>query len=181
MSVAQPLGAFIFVFLGFCFGFFFDLYRVLCRTSAPGQLLTAATDLLFWFTYTVWVYIVLLRVNMGEVRVFLLLCLALGAVIYFFWLSPILLQAWGLVFGFSARVLAWLSRVVEAILRILLWPYRVLLTYLLMPIFNLVLWLFQPLALFNSWLLTTLTRWLAPPRAFVQKIALRIAKLWAGE
>lgn len=176
MSVAQPLGAFIFTFLGFCFGFFFDLYRVLRRSSAAGQLLTAATDLLFWFTYTVWVYIVLLRVNSGEVRVFLLLCLALGAVGYFLWLSPTLLSAWVLVFDGIALLLAWMSRIIETILRVILWPYHVVVNYLLLPAFSLLCWLSRPLTLLYIWLLTILKQWLARLQVSVKSLVEKIIK-----
>ncbi len=166
MSVAQPLGAFIFTFLGFCFGFFFDLYRVLRRASTPGQLLTAATDLLFWFTYTIWVYIVLLRVNLGEVRVFLLLCLALGAGAYFYWLSPILLSAWALVFHRLALFLAWLSRVIEAIMGVLLWPYHAL----VLPLCSLLHWLLKPFVLLRNWLLRVLKGWAVRLRMALQRL-----------
>lgn len=179
MSLAQPLSAFIFTFVGFCFGVFFDLYRVLRRFGTPGQMLTAATDLLFWFTYTIWVYIVLLRVNSGEVRVFLLICLALGAAIYFMWLSKSLVQAWLLVFGRIAAMLAWLDRVVEAVLRALFWPYRMLSRYLLLPFSHLLQWLLQPVirlfAALNAFFRAILKRLLAQPRR-IMLAAVKFAK-----
>lgn len=184
MSLAQPLSAFIFTFLGFCFGVFFDLYRVLRRFSTSGRLLTAATDLLFWFTYTVWVYIVLLRVNAGEVRVFLLICLALGAAIYFMWLSRSLVRAWLLVLERIAAMIAWLNRVVDAAVRIISWPYRILYRYFLLPLSNLLHWLLQPIIrLFNAlntWFKATLRRLLARPRQVMLNFAKAIKQLWSS-
>lgn len=186
MSVAQPLSAFIFAFLGFCFGVFFDLYRVLRRLGTPGQLLTASTDLLFWFTYTVWVYIVLLRVNSGEVRVFLLLSLAMGAGSYFIWFSNSLIRAWHLIFRRATALLTWLSlavnKVLDTVLRVVLWPYRLLCTVLFLPLYTLVRWLLLPfmrlITYLRSWSAAILQRMLARPRAFWQSMAKSIAKLW---
>lgn len=186
MSVAQPLSALIFAFLGFCFGVFFDLYRALRRLGTPGQLLTASTDLLFWFTYTVWVYIVLLRVNSGEVRVFLLLSLAIGAVSYFAWFSRSLMRAWNFVFRRAIALFSWLNlavnKLIDTVLRVLLWPYRLLCTFLFLPLHTLVRWLLLPftrlLTHLRSWLAAIAQRMLARPRAIGQAVAKSIAKLW---
>lgn len=186
MSVAQPLSAFIFAFLGFCFGVFFDLYRALRRLGTPGQLLTASTDLLFWFTYTVWVYIVLLRVNSGEVRVFLLLSLAMGAISYFIWFSNSLMRAWHFVFRRAMSVLSWLNlavnKLLDTVLRVLLWPYRLLCTFLFLPLYTLVRWLLLPfirlVTYLHSWSTAILQRMLARPRAVWQAAAKSIPKLW---
>lgn len=184
MSLAQPLSAFIFTFLGFCFGVFFDLYRVLRRFSSSGQLLTAATDLLFWFTYTVWVYIVLLRVNAGEVRVFLLMCLAFGAAIYFMWLSRSLVRAWLLVLERIAAMIAWLNRVVEAVVLVISWPYRMLYKYLFLPLSNLLHWLLQPIIrlinALNIWFMAGLKRLLARPRQIMLNYVKAIKQLWGS-
>ncbi len=154
MPVAQSLSALIFVFLGFCFGFFLDLYRVIRRLSAPGPLLTAITDLLFWVTYTIWVYIALLKLNSGEVRFYLLLSIAIGAGCYYYWFSRRLMQAWYYVLfrlvTVAERIVETINVVIETSMRMILWPYRVLETYLLRPIFIVLAWLLSPLlALFN--------------------------------
>ncbi len=186
MSVAQPLSALIFAFLGFCFGVFFDLYRALRRLGTPGQLLTASTDLLFWFTYTVWVYIVLLRVNSGEVRVFLLLSLAIGAVSYFAWFSNSLMRAWHFLFRRAIALFSWLNlavnKLIDTVLRVLLWPYRLLCTFLFLPLYTLARWLLLPfvrlLTHLRSWLAAIAQRMLARPRVIGQAVAKSIAKLW---
>lgn len=186
MSIAQPLSAFIFAFLGFCFGVCFDLYRVLRRLSTPGQVLTATTDLLFWFTYTVWVYIVLLKVNAGEVRGFLLFSLASGAAGYFLWLSRSLMQAWYFVLCRLISLLTWLNALVtnllDTVLRMILWPCRMLYTYLFLPLYNLVRWLLMPLIRLLNCLKNgaqaIVQRLLARPKAILQGISEAIARFW---
>lgn len=186
MTVAQPLSAFIFVFLGFCFGFFFDLYRVLRRLSTPGQLLTATTDLLFWVTYTVWVYIALLRLNSGEVRAFLLFSLAMGAVAYFLWFSRSLRRAWYLVLrrvvSIMARVNVLLNACLDSALRIVLWPYRILYSYLWLPLVNLLCWLLSPfdflLANLRKWSSTIRQRLLMCLKSISINVAKMLVRIW---
>lgn len=188
MTVAQPLSAFIFVFLGFCFGVFFDLYRVLRRLSTPGQLLTATTDLLFWITYTVWVYIALLRLNSGEVRVFLLFSLAVGAAAYFLWFSRSLRRAWYFVLcrviSFVIRVNGMINTLLDTALRIIIWPYRVLHTYLLLPLGLVFCWLLTPLCCLlgqtQAWGHAVLQHILVYPKAMLKAVGEMMARLWSS-
>ena len=149
MPAAQFLTAAIFVFLGFCFGFFFDLYRVLLRISTPGALLTVIFDLLFWLLYTAWIYIALLRLNYGEVRFYVLLSLAVGAMGYFAWLSRQMLRAWYMVIYkmvlAGTRMGEAINAGLDTLSRIVLWPYRILEAYVLRPLFALLSWLAYPL------------------------------------
>lgn len=184
MTVTQPLGASVFVFLGFCFGVFFDFYRIVRRVSTPGRFLTAITDLFFWFAYTAWVYIALLKLNLGEVRFFLLLCLVIGAGIYFTWLSKDLVQAGYLVLCRALLVAAWIgtqaNKVFNFVVRILLWPYRLVVAYLITPIVAVYGWLFAPLVKVHAGgrkLSHNLASRLKSIFAHASKI---IAELWTG-
>lgn len=179
MPVAQSLSAFIFTFLGFCFGVFFDLYRALRHLSTPGRLLTATTDLLFWFTYTTWVYIVLLRVNLGEVRAFLLFSLALGAALYFLLFSHTLMRAWNLLFQRAIYLITRLNvavnNLMERLWRVLLWPYRIFHAYFLRPLLALVELLLRPfaylLASLNAALGSLLRKLCAPLKTIGRSVA----------
>lgn len=165
MDLPQPMAAGIFLLLGFCFGLFFDIYRVVRLLGNLGKMATAFGDLLFWFTYTAWVYIVLLRVNSGEVRVFLLICLALGAVGYFASLSRPLRWGWQWLFGKLIIGITWLlnalNTILEKIIRLALWPYHFC-SYLLVQSTKLLRFLLSPLRKSRDALVRELskrTRW----------------------
>ncbi|SHF39020.1 spore cortex biosynthesis protein YabQ [Desulforamulus putei] len=70
------------IIIGMVAGFCYDLYRVTRGTLRLRRIGTALGDLLFWFVLTGVVFVLLLLGNWGEVRLYVLLGLALGAVIY---------------------------------------------------------------------------------------------------
>lgn len=100
---------------GALLGLSFDTIGVTVRRYGIGKVVRALLDLLYWVAATLFVFRVLMLANGGEVRVFIFLGLASGAVLYV------------LLFGRSYRKLvAGVLRVVEAILRGLYRVFRVL-------------------------------------------------------
>lgn len=186
MVATQALGALLLALAGFAFGLALDLYRVLRRLGRPGRILTVVCDLLFWLAYASWIYILLLRTNAGEVRYHVFLCLAAGAGSYFWLFSRYLANAWYTVIyrlmRAANRIADWLSRAVDACLLVLLWPYRVLVRYLLGPLWRLGCWLLSPLLWLQAALLGQVrkaARWLFfPVVALARRLQTALAKLF---
>ncbi|SHH00747.1 spore cortex biosynthesis protein YabQ [Desulforamulus hydrothermalis] len=98
--------------IGMVAGFCYDLYRVTRGTLKLRRFGTALGDLLFWLVLTGVVFVLLLLGNWGEVRLYVLLGLALGASVYLNlfsrrtvsvirWTFRQILQIWhGLIKGF---------------------------------------------------------------------------------
>lgn len=70
------------IVIGMVAGFCYDLYKVTRGTLKLRRIGTALGDVLFWLVLTGVVFALLLLGNWGEVRVYVMLGLALGAVIY---------------------------------------------------------------------------------------------------
>lgn len=185
MPLTQALGALLLASAGFAFGLALDLYRVLRRLSNPGRLLTAICDLLFWLAYAVWIFVLLQRISAGEVRYHVFLSIAAGVSIYFWLFSHRLGRAWyTLIYRLmraANRIADWLSRALDAVLAIALWPYRTAMHYLIRPIWRMACFLFRPLSLLLKWLqqqLARLLRWLTSPlRRLFSRLRCAIAKI----
>lgn len=70
------------ILIGMIAGFCYDLYKVTRGTLRLRKIGTALGDVLFWLILTGLVFLLLLLGNWGEVRLYVLLGLALGALIY---------------------------------------------------------------------------------------------------
>ncbi|ABO48669.1 hypothetical protein Dred_0119 [Desulforamulus reducens MI-1] len=70
------------ILIGMVAGFCYDLYKVTRGTLRLRKIGTALGDIFFWLILTGVVFILLLLGNWGEVRLYVLLGLLLGAVLY---------------------------------------------------------------------------------------------------
>ncbi|WP_242836849.1 spore cortex biosynthesis protein YabQ [Desulfotomaculum nigrificans] len=110
------------IFVGMVCGFCYDLYKVTRGTLRLRRLGTALGDVLFWLMLTLVVFVLLLLGNWGEVRLYVLLGLALGAVIYLHFLSRR-----------ATSLLQWAFRVVHQFLKLLLKVFFFLVTAICFP------------------------------------------------
>lgn len=70
------------ILIGAISGFCYDLYKVTRGTLRLRRIGTALGDVLFWVILTAVVFILLLAGNWGEVRLYVLIGLTIGAVLY---------------------------------------------------------------------------------------------------
>ncbi len=149
MPSSQALGALLLASAGFIFGLALDFYQVLRRLSNPGRLITIACDLFFWLAYSVWIFVLLLKISGGEVRYHVFLSIASGAGIYFWLFSRRLAPAWHtllyrLMWTLN-KIADGISRALDICLVILLWPYRMVMRFLFRPLWSLLSFLLSPL------------------------------------
>lgn len=170
MPLTQALSAFLLCLAGFAFGLAFDLYRVLRRLSNPGRIMTAVCDLLFWLVYAIWIFVLLLRTNAGEVRYHVFVSLAVGASFYFWLFSRRLAKAWYTIIyrlmRAADRTANWLNRALDVCLKVVLWPYRMLVHWLVRPLWRVATFLLSPVLLLLGWIgsqVHTLGAWLTRP------------------
>ena len=107
------------VCFGAVIGLLFDLFRILRKTLPHPAFLIQLEDLIFWLAVTGLMFYFLLNENFGEIRLFTLLGAALGAILYFYTLSRIIMKV-------SVTVIEFLKRVIGTAVRILLTPLRFL-------------------------------------------------------
>lgn len=106
---------------GALLGASFDTIGVTVRRFGLGRGVQAVLDVLYWIAATLLVFRVLMEANGGEVRVFIFLGLALGAVLY-----VLLIGGWyRKLVNRLLRVLEWLFFRVVRFIDVLLWrPVR---------------------------------------------------------
>ncbi len=113
----------------------FRASRVIVKTSVA---VTAVEDIVFWILTTLCFFILSLKFNNGQIRLFMLLGVVFGALLYFNTISRYVLgfTVWlsRLIIMFVKLVTRW----VNIVLRVLLFPIRMLLRLLGKPAFIVV-------------------------------------------
>ena len=94
---------------GVVLGVLYDVFRILRRVLRHKTAATTIEDAIFWIISTLLMFIFLLERNFGDIRGFIFMGLALGAVLYFTMLSRFLTK-------FAMAVLRWLRRMLLAII-----------------------------------------------------------------
>lgn len=111
MSLGAQFIAFLISFgIGIGAAFFFDFYRVTRRALRLSRWGTGIGDLLVWIVLTCLVFGLLLLVNWGEVRWYILLGLALGAAFYYRALSRGGQLFWKRLWDIAGRIIRVLIR-----------------------------------------------------------------------
>ena len=112
--------------LGAAAGSLYDVFRVLRVTFKHPNVLIQLEDLLYWVMVTFGVFYFALNVNNGDVRVFMIVGIALGVVIYFLTVSVLFIKM-------AAALLNLSKNIVLLMFRIFLWPVKTLLYFLSFP------------------------------------------------
>jgi spore cortex biosynthesis protein YabQ len=113
--------------IGFALGFFYDIFRVLRRAVAHGDIATQAEDIGFWLAASVFMFYILMYVTDGELRAFHLLGAALGMALYFAALSVIIVPL-------SLKVIGIMSLALTVLTNILLTPFILARKLILIPL-----------------------------------------------
>ena len=115
ISIAEQAAAFAgAILLGFAIGVFYDLLR-LFRVRLPIPFLGSVLDLLFWGAVVTSLFLYVTGATGGQMRIYVLLSVFGGAVVYFLTLS-----AWILSFGnLIADAIAFLGRLMKLPFRFL--------------------------------------------------------------
>lgn len=85
--------------------FIYDLLRVFRRIIAHGNLWIGVEDFLFWIWTSFWIFSVLYRTNDGSLRIYTILAMVLGMIIYHKTVSEPFVRITG---GFLKKILRFL-------------------------------------------------------------------------
>ncbi|NLJ40272.1 MAG: spore cortex biosynthesis protein YabQ [Clostridiales bacterium] len=115
MGISTANQAYIFlvaVCSGLALGLIYDIYRAVRIIIKPKRWFVAILDFLFWILATSLVFYTLFRINGGEIRLYIVIGLALG---------------WGIfalsIGGIVTKILVKSYNIVR---KILLWPFRMI-------------------------------------------------------
>lgn len=120
--------------IGATAGFCFDYYRVIRRTCRLKKLGTYVGDAVFWLVTTVIVFICLLWGNWGEVRLYVLIGLGLGALFYFNLLSRPVSRVIRFKFFILRKVYALFKKTLSFLWAAVLFPFRLTILILSYPV-----------------------------------------------
>lgn len=130
MILSMTGQAWLFLFtvaLGFAAGFLFDFFRIFRKTFKHPDFLTQLEDLVYWLSITVLIFYFMLNENNGEIRVFSIVGMFLGMILYFCTLSFV-------VFNVSVAVINFFKKVFALALKIILFPIRLIIKIVMFPV-----------------------------------------------
>lgn len=118
IAIAVQTRLFMMAFgFGFLLGVVYDLCRILRLTVTRGKIAVFVVDILYFLAAGISVFLFMLAYNQGEFRFYLILGIIFGFLIYYFTFGAFLLK-------WSNRLIRTLRRVLKAILRTFLAPFR---------------------------------------------------------
>lgn len=118
----------VFFILGAVFALIFDAFRVSERFGLSSVIIFVLKDLLFWLIVTVLMFVVCLKVNNGEIRMFMFFGVFSGALVYFNTISRFVMN----LLYFIVNVF---KNAVCFILNVLLFPVKILIKLINKPVF----------------------------------------------
>ena len=112
--------------IGFVVGFFYDFLRLFRKFVKHSALACNIEDAIYWALTLVMVFYFMLNRFYGEIRFFSVLGFFLGMILYFASISDLVLKVLSLVWVFIARV-------IRALIKIIVFPIKVLINILKIP------------------------------------------------
>lgn len=135
--------------IGLVVGFCSDFYRVTRLILGLRRMGSSIGDLLFWLLLTPMVFGMLLFGNWGEFRLYVILGLGCGLLLYFKLISPIMVSALQKFYKILKKLWFWFMSLLAAIWRVITLPARMVVLVLGLPVqagtkVGIMLW--QPVA-----------------------------------
>jgi len=115
------------VLAGTAIGLLYDAFRVIRKTARHTGLAVTLEDFIFWVAATGLTFYYMLHRNYGEIRLFSLIGVTVGILLYFTTVSR-----WVVIVLVS--IVNYLKRVIIAVVRIILVPVRLIVAWLVGPL-----------------------------------------------
>ncbi|WP_018085212.1 spore cortex biosynthesis protein YabQ [Desulfurispora thermophila] len=122
------------VALGWAAAALYHFWRELTRSGRRSRLWTALSDLLVWLLLLPPVFAGLVLINDGQLRLYVLLLLLLGAVLYYRFFACFLGRFWRRCLVGLARVVLFAGRLIGRAVGLILWPVQLVAGVLSWPL-----------------------------------------------
>ncbi len=123
------------IIIGATASFFYDYYRAVRRVFRFKKVGTFLGDIAFWLFTTALVFLMLLRGNWGELRLYVFIGFGLGALIYFRIFSATVNRVMRLKFYLLFKLWELLVKLFSLLWTIILFPFRLLILVLTYPLY----------------------------------------------
>lgn len=134
-SLASQFYAFVVtILMGLTIGMFFDFYKVTKGIARPGKVLGYLGDLLFWIISTVTVFFMLLVGNWGEIRLYVVIGVAVGALIYIKLMSGFVIRVLLFVVFLVKKAVYYTLKVLSFTWFVLIYPFILIKKIIIIPV-----------------------------------------------
>lgn len=106
-----------FVYGGLIAGIVYDIYRTIRCLSKPNKFISYLGDFIFWTIITSIFFYVLIKINWGEIRGYIILGFFIGVFIYTKWFSKF-------VYPICTKVGMVINKIINMILFIIMYPFK---------------------------------------------------------
>ena len=174
MLLREQIFAFLVMILtGIVSGFCYDFYLVLKSRWKLKKTGTGVGDLLFWAALTVLVFSLLLVGNYGELRLYVVIALGLGLLIYFKIISKGMVSLLQMLFNTIQKLWLLTIKTIAFFWKIVLFPLRIIKAAVCYPV-NL---LNKIISMISSWLKGTIRKILSRP---VKALKFRMKNIYSS-
>lgn len=123
----------VFLISGIIIGVFFDFFRILRRSFKTSDIITYIEDIIFWILTGLFLIFVLFQINNGEIRLYNIIGLFIGIILYMIFVSKIFINI-------NVKIINFLKKIFIKLFKILLYPIKLL--------FNILKKLLKPISFF---------------------------------
>lgn len=134
-SLASQFYAFVVtVFMGLTIGILYDFYRFTKGIIRPGKLLGYIADVSFWVISTLAVFLLLLIGNWGEIRMYVIIGVLMGTVVYFKLFSSRVIRVMQGVYYCFKTIVLYCAKIIGVIWMVITYPFNLLINIVIVPI-----------------------------------------------
>ena len=90
---------------GAIIGIYFDIFRILRKTFKTSDIITYLEDILFWLFTGIFILFILFKYNNGEIRVYNLIGLIIGVILYMLAFSSFFIKSSVYVITFIKKII----------------------------------------------------------------------------
>ena len=120
MAINQAYLFLIFTLNGTFIGLLFDFFRILRKSFKTANFITYIEDIIFWIISGISIIFLMYRFSNGELRIYMLLGLVFGIMIYMLALSK-------LVITFFMSIIDFIKKIFRVIFSIIIIPFNIIL------------------------------------------------------
>lgn len=119
LLLSQFNTVFIFFLTGICIGLLFDFFRIQRKVLRTCDFITYIQDILFWIVSGLIIIFVIMKYTNGEIRIYMILGIILGILIYFIIISKYIMKIFVCILSFLLNIIGKLLFPIKKIYKII--------------------------------------------------------------
>ena len=119
LLLSQFNTVFIFFLTGICIGLLFDFFRIQRKVLKTCDFITYIQDILFWIVSGLIIIFVIMKYTNGEIRIYMVLGIILGILIYFLIISKYIMKIFVRILSFLLNIIGKLLFPIKKIYKII--------------------------------------------------------------